>query len=194
MAASATETLCERAARYSPAQRRTLDVALELFAEHAVAGTSLQMIADELGVTKAAVYHQFNTKDAIVHGVLDVQLVPVEAALDELEASNRGRKAREQLLDRLIDQVMTNRRALATLQNDVVLFRVIGSHEPARRLFERLFAELLVDLDEPIALTRAAVLSATIGAVGHPFVTGVDDETLREEIRRIAHRLLRPSG
>ena len=51
------------------AQRRTIDVALELFADHGVGGTSLQMIADALGVTKAAVYHQFRTKDEIVLAV-----------------------------------------------------------------------------------------------------------------------------
>jgi AcrR family transcriptional regulator len=32
-----------------------LDAALDLFAEHG--GTSLQMIADAIGITKAAVYH-----------------------------------------------------------------------------------------------------------------------------------------
>jgi len=51
---------------YSPAQRRVATAAMELIAEHGVSGTSLQMIADALGVTKAAVYHQFKTKEAIV--------------------------------------------------------------------------------------------------------------------------------
>ncbi|HSZ37995.1 MAG TPA: helix-turn-helix domain-containing protein, partial [Acidimicrobiales bacterium] len=55
-----------RAATYSAAQVRTAGVALDLFGEHSVSGTSLQMIADVLGVTKAAVYHQFRTKEAIV--------------------------------------------------------------------------------------------------------------------------------
>ena len=41
--------------------------ALELFARNGVGGTSLRMIADELGVTKAAVYHQYNTKDEIIY-------------------------------------------------------------------------------------------------------------------------------
>ena len=34
--------------------QRIIDAALELFAEHGVGGTSLQMIADRVGVTKAA--------------------------------------------------------------------------------------------------------------------------------------------
>src|SRR5262245_61648465 len=55
-----------RLAPYSAAQLRIIDAALELFTRHGVGGTSLQMIADALGVTKAAVYHQFKTKEEIV--------------------------------------------------------------------------------------------------------------------------------
>ncbi|WP_156763496.1 TetR/AcrR family transcriptional regulator, partial [Mycobacterium scrofulaceum] len=54
---------------HSPARTRVLDAALDLFATHGVSGTSLQMIADAVGVTKAAVYHQFRTKEQIVIAV-----------------------------------------------------------------------------------------------------------------------------
>ncbi|MCK5753751.1 MAG: helix-turn-helix transcriptional regulator, partial [Mycobacterium sp.] len=36
---------------------RLTAAAVELFTRHSFAGTSLQMIADELGFTKAAIYH-----------------------------------------------------------------------------------------------------------------------------------------
>lgn len=39
---------------------------MDLFAEDGVSGPSLQMIADAVGITKAAFYHQFRTKDHIV--------------------------------------------------------------------------------------------------------------------------------
>ena len=58
---------------YSGAQDRTIAAALDLFVEHGVSGTSLQMIADALGVTKAAVYHQFNTKEEIVVAAVEVR-------------------------------------------------------------------------------------------------------------------------
>ena len=38
------------------------------------------MIADAIGVTKAAVYHQFKTKDEIVVAVAEVDLLKLEAA------------------------------------------------------------------------------------------------------------------
>ena len=47
-------------------RERVLQAALELFAEYGVSGTSLQMIADRVGVAKASVYYQFHTKEDIV--------------------------------------------------------------------------------------------------------------------------------
>jgi AcrR family transcriptional regulator len=185
-----TTSLRQRAGRYSPAQRRTIDAALDLFARHGVAGTSLQMIADAVGVTKAAIYHQFNTKEAIVLGVLEVQLVPLETALDAAEAAGSDLRAREALLAAVIDTVVSNRRALNTLQTDPVLLRLIGEHEPSRELFQRLFAALLGDDLNPEARVRAAVLSAAIGAVAHPFVIDLDNDTVRDELVRVTGRLI----
>src|SRR5690349_11421445 len=123
----------ELVARYSDAQRRTIDRALHLFAEHGVGGTSLQMIADALGVTKAAVYHQFQTKDAIVRAVIETQLQPFEALVERAEASVPGRATREALLDALLDIVVTNRQQLSPLQRDPVLFRLLGEYPPSLR-------------------------------------------------------------
>src|SRR3978361_2105401 len=58
-------------ARRGQARARLIGAAGDLFSEHGVDGTSLQAIADRLGVTKAAVYHQFASKDAIVIAVAE---------------------------------------------------------------------------------------------------------------------------
>src|SRR6478735_5620255 len=132
-------TLRELAARYSPAQRRTTDVALALFAIHGVGGTSLQMIADALDVTKAAVYHQFGTKQAIALAVIEVHLQPIEAALEAAEQAGPNVDARDGLLAALIDAVVEDRRSVSTLQSDPVLFRMLGEHPPSIRMWARLF-------------------------------------------------------
>jgi AcrR family transcriptional regulator len=183
-------SLREQADRYSVAQLRTVDIALELFADHGVGGTSLQMIADALGVTKAAVYHQFKTKDAIVRAVVDVTLAPLEDALEEAEAAGRSPKARAALLSRVIDVAVERRRAVSTLQNDPALVRWLGAYEPSRRMWARLFSAVLGDDLDERARVRAAVLSAAIGSVGHAFVTDVDDETLKIQLRDVTRRLI----
>jgi AcrR family transcriptional regulator len=48
-----------------------VSVATRLFAAHGFDGTSLQAIADELGLTKAAVLHHFASKEALRAAVLE---------------------------------------------------------------------------------------------------------------------------
>ncbi|MGD1110405.1 MAG: helix-turn-helix domain-containing protein, partial [Mycobacterium sp.] len=71
-----------RVIQHSAARTRVLDAALNLFAAHGVSGTSLQMIADAVGITKAAIYHQFRTKDQIVIAVTERELGRLGPALE----------------------------------------------------------------------------------------------------------------
>ena len=179
--AADTAPLRARALAYTPAQRRTADAALELFSLHGVAGTSLQMIAERLGVTKAAVYHQFRTKESIVIAVLDVRLQPIESAVLDAEAAGATPAARRALLAAIVEVVVADRSAWHTLQADPVLLRLLAEHEPSQALWSRLFG-MLVGGGGPGARVRAAVLSAAIGAVSHPFVADLPDEVLAAEL------------
>ncbi len=175
-----TATIRARAQAYSAAQRRTAEAALDRFGRYGVAGTSLQMIADELGVTKAAVYHQFRTKESIVVAVLDVRLQSIEEAVEAAEAAGATPSARHALLAAIVEVVVADRTAWNTLQSDPVLLRVLEEHEPSRDLWARLFG-LLVGHGRG-ARVRAAVLSASIGSVAHPFVADIPDEVLAAEL------------
>src|ERR1700756_5350384 len=95
----------------SAAQTRILDAALQLIAEHSVGGTSLQMIADAVGVTKAAVYHQFKTKEQIVIALTERELGGLEEALEAAEAHDHRTLARGVLLERVIDVAVERRGA-----------------------------------------------------------------------------------
>src|SRR5690349_24322858 len=99
--------------RPGTARERLLTAALDLFADHGVSGTSLQMIADALGVTKAAVYHQFPSKDEIVLAVAEHELARLEVALEAAEAESSQRRAREVLLSQVIDMAI-ERRSMAS--------------------------------------------------------------------------------
>ena len=61
---------------------RVLATALRLFAERGYAGTSIRDIALELGITKAAVYYHFPSKEGLVTALVDPFLDTVEQALD----------------------------------------------------------------------------------------------------------------
>src|SRR5690242_36295 len=106
---------------YRPAQTRVIDAAVDLFAAHGVGGTSLQMIADALGVTKAAVYHQFRTKDEIVIAVVEADMAHLTEALDAAEAEADRPDAVNLLLARLIDLAVEHRHMVPMLQSDPVV-------------------------------------------------------------------------
>jgi AcrR family transcriptional regulator len=48
-------TVVMQTAGAADTRQRLIDVAVDLFTRHSFAGTSLQMIADEMGFTKAAI-------------------------------------------------------------------------------------------------------------------------------------------
>ena len=174
----------------SPAQARIIDAALELFSEHGVGGTSLQMIADAVGVTKAAVYHQFKTKDEIVLAAAEAELARVAAAVEAAETESDPERARDLLVSRMVDLAVERRRMESGLIGDPVIVRFFASHEAFRRVMERLYAILVGDAG-PDARVSAAMLTAAIGgAVMHPLVAQLDDETLRAQLLQLARRFL----
>jgi len=178
----------------SPAKSRIVSAATALFAEHGVGGTSLQMIADAIGVTKAAVYHQFKTKDEIVIAVAEAELARVEAVLDAAQAEPDPALAREVLLSRIVDLAIERRHMESILASDPVLNRFFAGHEPFRQLMNRLYRMLLGE-DSPEARLSGAMLTAAIGgAVMHPMTEGFDDAALRSQLLRLARRFLELPG
>src|SRR6266581_3199583 len=131
------------AALHSPAKARVVSTAAGLFAEHGVGGTSLQMIADAIGVTKAAVYHQFKAKDEIVIAVAQAELARLEAAMDAAGAEPDRARAREVLITRIVDLAVRRRRMESTLVGDPVLVRFFATHEPFLRVMDRLYRLLM---------------------------------------------------
>jgi AcrR family transcriptional regulator len=175
----------------SAAQTRIIDAALTLFADHGVNGTSLQMIADAIGVTKAAIYHQFKTKDEIVIAAVEVDLMRLQTALDAADADGSRSRAREFVLAQVIDLAVAHRRMVSAVQHDPVVVRLLANHAPFRRLMQRLY-RVLTDVEAGAeARVRAAMVSAAIGgAVLHPLVMDIDDDTLRSDLLRLSLQLL----
>ncbi len=175
---------------YSPAQRRTIDAAIGLFADRGVAGTSLQMLADATGVTKAAVYHQFHTKEAVVIAAVDTELGRLEAALEAAEAAP-GTDSLEALLGQVIDLAVARRRMVGTVLHDPDIVRLLGEHKPFGHFMERLFHALLGRDAGPTGRLRVAMVASAIGgAVTHPLAAGLDDSTIRAELLDLSLQFL----
>jgi AcrR family transcriptional regulator len=103
----------------SDTRTRIQDVALDLFIEQGYEATSLREIAEKLGVTKAALYYHFKTKEDIVASLVDIRM----ATMDELIAWAKDRP-----------RTVENRRELVRrYAADLVQSR----HHQMMRFFER---------------------------------------------------------
>lgn len=182
-----------RSIQRSAAQTRILDAALMLIGEHGVGGTSLQMIADAIGVTKAAVYHQFKTKEEIVIALTERELGGLEEALEAAEAEDHPPRARELLLDRVIDLAVERRGVASTLQFDPVIVRLLAEHEPFQEFIRRLYSVLVGDAGDDGRVAAAMLSGAIAVGVMHPLVADLDDNNLRSQVLRLTRRFIDPS-
>src|SRR5689334_11158175 len=111
-----------RAVQAEQTRQQILDTAQRLFAELGYDATSLQMIADEMGLTKAAVYYHFRAKSDILHAAMLPGIRRLEALVDEV-AAMRGRRARtEHLVNGIVDFLVQNRQ-----------YAVMASTDPAAK-------------------------------------------------------------
>jgi AcrR family transcriptional regulator len=175
----------------SAAQTRIIEAALRAFAKHGVGGTSLQMIADDIGVTKAAVYHQYKTKDEIVRAVASAEFDRLEAVLDVAESEVNDDRKRDVALTMIIDLAVVRRRENSTILTDPLVGPLFARDQRPVKVLNRLNRLLMGPNAARDSQIATVMLTAAIsGAVIHPLVIRRHDETLRAQLRTLAERFL----
>ena len=173
------------------ARTRVIEAALALFAEHGVNGTSLQMIADHMGVSKASVYYQFHSKDDIVLAVIR----PVFADLDQLataiEAEERGPARQEAAITGFVELAVLHRRVTAVFYRDPAIDTLVNSHEECSAINRRLRTVLGLDgADTETRVTMSLVISGVYGSAMDPELQDIPDGELHRILLQSARRLL----
>jgi AcrR family transcriptional regulator len=171
---------------------RLLDTALGLFTVHGVEGTSLQMIADALGVTKAAVYYHYKTKDEITEAVAQPALHELTAMLDQAATITRPGQRVDYVVDGFVDLVVRNRVLVAVLCSDPGIMRATdrilhGEESVMTRLPAMLMGP---DTNEAGQVAAHVALAGVAMVGGSPEFTSLDDETLRRHLADAMRRLL----
>lgn len=186
-------TASSRPTRAEPAtepSRRFVDAALDLFIEHGYNGTSLQMIGDRLGVSKAAVSYHFKSKEELLAAVVAPAFSDLSTLLDEAEAVRRESARRREALHAYIDYLIRQRRVASWLSRDVGALTHPAVIEPARSLTGRVDALLISDAHDALA----RIWGAAIGqALTGPILTDLDvtDVELRAQLENIGEQLIR---
>ena len=169
--------------------RQVVACALRLFSERGVAATSLQMIASDLGVTKAAIYHHFRTKEEIVRAVLAPAFAGFAALVSEARRLPEPQRAAA-LIDSLAEQAVANRLLYSVVLGDLSaaqLRRESADHLASFRALREILAG-----PHPTAASRARAtvfLSGLMGPHTDPDLQ-LDDETLHHALVSAGHRML----
>jgi AcrR family transcriptional regulator len=184
------QPLVGRDDRPSAGAQRVLDAALDLFGEHGFEGTSLQDIADRLGVTKAAVYYHFHTKDELLKALVRPAFDDLLALVAEGERRASGARGRGVELAGYVDFLLRHRRLSVYLTRDATAMTRGVVLEQATEVRERTEAMLFgAGSDGLSTIWGAATLQALAGAlVAAP--ADVSDEWLREELTELGAHLL----
>jgi AcrR family transcriptional regulator len=185
--ATSVRGMSSRALQAEQTRQQILATAQRLFGELGYDATSLQMIADEMGLTKAAVYYHFRAKSDILHATMQPGIERLKALLDQTVAI-RGRRARiENLVNGFVDFLVENR-----------AYAVMASTDPAAKRSKlddeavsvRRRALALLYGDHPTGAERLAFDVVFFIPDCLPDLADLTDSELAEALRTTSLRIL----
>jgi AcrR family transcriptional regulator len=154
-------------------RERILNAALNLFIDKGFDKTSLREIAEQLGVTKAALYYHFASKEDILMA-LHLRLHEFGAeALTQLGDQEPTPARWADLLDQVIDQMLAHRKIFLLHERNQAAFEALhqeehdAQHEDLQANFRRVLA------DSRLSVRDRVRMAASFGAVmGGIFMSG----------------------
>jgi AcrR family transcriptional regulator len=85
------------------------DVALDLFSRHGYQKTSLREIAERLGITKAALYYHYPSKQALLLAIIEPLLAEWKTVVDKATAMPHNRANVERVMAEQLDVMLRHR-------------------------------------------------------------------------------------
>jgi TetR/AcrR family transcriptional regulator, cholesterol catabolism regulator len=152
-----------------------LETAASRFEAKGYAGTSVDEIARALGITKAAVYHYWGSKEELLEGIQDHALALLREKLDRLDEEDSPYETHfEATVAAYIDAVLENKSFVSVLLRDFVSSERTREKQRAfrqqcRETLEKEIAAGNVRDSDPEVLTLAIVgLCSTIASWYEP--------------------------
>ena len=150
-----------------PMDRRIAHLALARFRVGGFVGTSIADLAGDLGVSKAAIYYHYRSKDALLHHLIDPLLDAIDACIqDDPNPAASARNAR-QLLDAYLAVLIAHREVVPLVTTDVAVLNhpAIG---PRLRAQNQHLQSLLSTPDTSVPARLRA--EAAVGAIRRPVI------------------------
>jgi AcrR family transcriptional regulator len=161
-----------------PTTHKILQLALELFNDRGYEGTSMRHVAERLGVTTAALYYHFRSKDDILISLVRPILDRTDALLTSSRSAANSVDARRALLGSYLDLLLDCRDQYRFLGRDVGALnrQAIGTRVEEQ---ERRLRVLLVGSQARVKAHIRAM--AALGALQRTVVSNLPEQDLRSE-------------
>ncbi len=177
-------------------RERIQQVALDLFAEQGYEQTSLREIADRLGVTKAALYYHFKTKEDILGSVLEDYLGEVNQLIDWARAQPSTAETRQEVIRRYAAVIDRRLSSMRFVQNDQAAMRKSEMGEKFRGVMGQLNDLLTPQATDLVSRTRAlgAVVTLHAGILYLVTHTDFDPDEVRAAATQVAIEMITANG
>jgi AcrR family transcriptional regulator len=144
--------------------RRIAHLALDRFRVDGFVGTSIADLAGDLGVSKAAIYYHYRSKDALLHRLVDPLLDAIDACIQDHHQPTRTAR---QLLGAYLTVLLDHREVVPLITTDVAVLNhpAIG---PRLRAQNQQLQSLLTAPNSDVAARLRA--EAALGAIWCPLI------------------------
>jgi AcrR family transcriptional regulator len=150
-----------------PMNRRIARLALDRFRVSGFVGTSVADLANVLGVSKAAIYYHYRSKDALLHHLVDPLLDAIDACIQDHTTPATSTRTARQLLDAYLAVLIAHQEVVALVTTDVAVLNhpSIGPRLHAQN--QQLHSLLAAPNTTVSASLRA---EAALGAIWRPLI------------------------
>jgi len=162
---------------------RIQQIAVELFTEHGYEGTSLREIAERLGVTKAALYYHFKSKEDIILSLVEDYKAQMDALVAWAGSHPANAETRREILSRYMHIVAERSQVFRMLHQNQAALNTMAS---AFRTLKAAPLQLADQLAGPGAsLRQRARVMMALGGMSVGWMYLADQVSDREELSDI---------
>ena len=147
--------------------RRIARLALDRFRVSGFVGTSIADLAGALGVSKAAIYYHYRSKDALLHRLVDPLLDAIDACIGDHTTPTPSARTARQLLDAYLAVLLAHREVVPLIATDVAVLNHPRIGPRLRAQNHQLRTLLAAPNTSAAAKLRA---EAALGAIWRPLI------------------------
>ena len=148
-----------------PMASRIASLALARFRVGGFAGTSIADLAGALGISKAAIYYHYRSKDALLHRLIDPLLDAIDACIHD--HTTTPPPTPRQMLGAYLAVLLTHREVVPLIATDVAVLNH-PSIGPRLRAQNQQLRALLAGPDASVAARLRA--EAALGGIWRPLI------------------------